>query len=187
MERDTMLIAVLSGVLVLATSPCGASPASLPALVAKPATLPAYVEPTARAVILRWLSAHPGFHVIDDRDCGCDDDLTTQRRGSGGVWQANTNYHPYYVVGDFNGKDSNDLAIGVRRSSTGARFQVLIINNYRSKRADPTHVYLSKPFGDGEALFYGPPRPKPYRLLIGGFGSEGQLFIPQRSGGYVLK
>jgi hypothetical protein len=130
---------------------------------------------------------HPGFYVIDDRDCGCDDDLKTQRQGSGGVWKAKPNYHPYYVVGDISGKGSVDLAIGVRRTSIGEKIQVLIINNYRAKNTDPAHAYLSQPIDNGSAFFYGPPRPKPYRLLIGAFGSEGQLFIPQRSGGYVLK
>jgi hypothetical protein len=37
----------------------------------------------------------------------------------------------------------------------------------------------------GQGLFFGPPRPKPYRLLIGGFESEAAILVP-RGRSYVL-
>jgi len=51
-------------------------------------------------VVRSWLSAHPKFRIATHADCRCPDQLKLMRVGSGGVWTAVPDYHPYVVTGD---------------------------------------------------------------------------------------
>lgn len=89
-------------------------------------------------------------------------------------------YHPYVVTGDFNGDGIEDFAVVViQRSKQENSFELLIFNGpLKSESAAPACT------GSGvdlkyQGLFYGPPRPKPYRLLLGRFESDsGSLLLP---------
>jgi hypothetical protein len=143
--------------------------------------LPPFIDRVAGAAIENWLTLHQEFRVIDDAECKCDDELKDIRTMTRGAWVADPSYHPYYVTGDFNGDGRIDLAVGVRRMGADAKFQVLIISGYRVARHGQNCAFLSQAFDVGEGLFFGPPRPKPYRLLEGPFDTDvGVTFSPRR-------
>ncbi len=151
------------------------------------ADLPPYIDLAARHAIAGWLTLHPGYRVLDDGDCNCDDDLRDMRTQSDGVWKPIPAYHPYYLVGDLRGDGRGAVAVGLIRQGTEKQFQVLIIDRYRATGSARRHAFLSRQFDLGEGLFFGPPRPKPYRLVVGAFASEGWVFVPARGGGYGLR
>jgi hypothetical protein len=100
------------------------------------------------------------------------------RSGYGGEWTPVPNYHPYIVIGDFNSDGIEDFAVGVVSRSKPNDFTLLVFNGpIESSNLAPAFV------GSGldlrhSGLFYGPPRPKPYRLLMGHFESEGTILVP---------
>ncbi|HXU94453.1 MAG TPA: hypothetical protein VFP33_12430 [Gallionella sp.] len=98
---------------------------SVPALcIAAPdQNIPDYVAPAQQAVLKAWLSEHPEFRVANDKDCECSDDIEEMRKGDGGVWKPNPNFHPYYVSGDFNRDKQLDFAvILIKQSEKGKHF-----------------------------------------------------------------
>jgi hypothetical protein len=101
------------------------------------------------------------------------------RRGYGGAWKANPDFHPYYVVGDFNGDGHTDFAVVVIRGSTNFTREVAVFNGPFSQNAAKSPAYVGGKHSG--ALFFGPPRPKPWRLIVGPFESEGSLLIPKGS------
>jgi hypothetical protein len=122
-----------------------------------------------------WLTKHKGFRVGTDEDCECDDDIASTRRGSGGAWAPNPNFHPYYAVGDFNSDGQPDFAVVL--IGAAEKKYVAIFNGPFSQNSASSPAYLDhKHVG---ALFFGAPRPKPWRLLVGPFESEGTLFKPR--------
>jgi hypothetical protein len=159
---------------------------ALAAPAAKPAAWPTYLDADGRRVLAAWLAGHPGYRLLNDADCRCDDDLREIRQLSQGVWRPEPGFHPYYRVGDFNGDGRSDLAVGLGTAGTPGRFQVLVIDHYRGRRG-PVRTYLSPPYDLGEALFFGAPRPRPRRLLVGPFDSEGLAFEPLSAGRYRLR
>lgn len=143
------------------------------------------LQPPHQQVVDSWLQGHPGFRVAVESDCGdCNEQIQSLRRGMGGVWKAVPNYQPYSVVGDFNGDGQKDLGIVVMTPvSASKRFQILIFNGPFLGIETHKPAFVSE-FLDltGQGLFYGPPRPKPYRLLVGAFESEGMRLIPKGKG-----
>jgi hypothetical protein len=88
------------------------------------------------------------------------------------------------VVGDFNGDGQKDLAIVVIAPVAAAkRFQLLLFNGPFLGKQSHGPAFVSE-FLDltGQGLFFGPPRPKPYRLLVGAFESEGMVLAPKGKG-----
>jgi hypothetical protein len=145
--------------------------------------IPAYIAPPHRAVLEKWLSTNKTSRVATDEDCNCSDDIARMRRGYGGTWKPNPDFHPYYVAGDFNGDGHTDFAVVVIGGSTSSTREVAIFNGPFSPSTAKSPVYLSgKRAG---ALFFGPPRSKPWRLIVGPFESEGSLLMPKGST-YVL-
>ena len=158
---------IRSAVLILLSLSCNA-------LASEP--LPAYVSAEHRVTLLHWLEARPEFRLALDADCDCKSDIEKIRKGGGGPWKAKPNYHPFYVAGDFNSDGKEDFAVVLL---TGNERYVAVFN---SGETEPS--YLSS---KGVApLFFGPPRPKPYRLIMGGFWSEGAIFEPSGHS-YVLR
>jgi hypothetical protein len=106
------------------------------------------------------------------------------RKGSGGLWTPVPDYHPYVATGDFNGDDVEDFAVVLIDSSKEKdNFALIIFNGpFKSEAANPAFMdsALNLKY---DGLFYGPPRPKPYRLLVGRFESDsGSLLLPRGHG-----
>jgi hypothetical protein len=148
--------------------------------------VPRYL-PAEHAQILRtWLNDQLQSRAAEDADCRCEDDLKRMRTESGGVWMANPGFHPYYVSGDFNRDGELDFAVGIVEGSSAATFRVAIFNGPFKSKASPRPAFLSGPIPLGEALFFGAPRPKPYALVVGAFGSEGAI-VKSTASGYALQ
>jgi hypothetical protein len=102
-----------------------------------------------------------------------------------GVWKARPNYHPYYVVGDFNGDGVPDIAVGVVDQTAPGMFRVAIFNGPFAKHSTSEAAFLSPPRRLGQGMFFGTPRPKPHMLVVGAFESEDAVLKPTPKG-YVL-
>jgi len=146
------------------------------ALVAAIDALPAYVSPEHRSVLRGWLEFHPEFRLALDSDCDCAESIETTRKGQGGVWQPQPTFHPFYVTGDFNSDGKEDFAVVLLK---GTQKFVAIFNGGQKQPG-----YLTR-IDNSTALFFGPPRPAPYRLVMGAFFSEGVVLQPVGSG-YAL-
>jgi hypothetical protein len=136
-------------------------------------------------VLERWLTKHPEYRVAADDDCDCADDIKQTRAGSGGAWKPIPDYHPYAATGDFNGHGVEDFAVVLidRRSKADNRFALVVFNGPFNVETPSPAFFQSRLNLSYDALFYGPPRPKPYRLLVGRFESDsGSLLIPHGRG-----
>lgn len=134
-----------------------------------------------KAVVDAWLKTHQGYRLAEDKDCGCDDDVRATRTQSDGIWKAIPDYHPYWVSGDFNGDTVVDLAAVVVNTKAAHDFWLLVFNGpLDSNHAVPAFTWTHQDLTH-TGLFYGPPRPKPYRLVIGPFESEGMILEPHRN------
>lgn len=106
------------------------------------------------------------------------------KAGTGGIWKPVPDYHPYIVTGDFNNDGVEDFAAILIDSTKQEKHFALIVFNGPFRSASPSPAFMEsgmdpKYYG----LFYGPPRPKPYRLLLGRFESDsGTLLIPHGRG-----
>jgi hypothetical protein len=131
------------------------------------------------SVVTAWLSDHRGYRLASDRDCACDEDIQAMRAGSGGDWKPVPDYHPYVASGDFNGDGVTDFAVVVISTVKARDFTLLVFNGpVDAHRPVPAFVDQHRDL-TRTGLFYGPPRPKPYRLLIGPFESEGLVVQPR--------
>jgi hypothetical protein len=131
-----------------------------------------------KSVIVAWLSNHPGYRLANDRDCSCDEDIKEMRAGDGGVWKPVPDYHPYITSGDFNDDGSMDFAVVVINTRKAHDFTLLVFNGPLDV-GHPVPAFVDRGDFAGIGLAYGPPRPKPYRLIIGRFASEGLLLQPR--------
>ena len=131
-------------------------------------------------VLKKWLVLHPAYRQATDQDCDCVADIQQMRAGSGGVWVPVPDYHPYTATGDFNADGVEDFAVVlVDHRKREKNFALAIFNGpFKSETLSPAFMASGldlKYIG----LFYGPPQPKPYRLLLGRFESDsGSLLIP---------
>jgi len=133
-----------------------------------------------KGVVSAWLNMNPGFRQATDKDCACDEDLRTMRTtGYGGRWKPIPDYHPYVVSGDFNGDGQIDFAVAVIRTSVTRKFTILVFNGPINSPDDLPSFVDSNSDLTGIGFFYGPPRPKPYRLVVGAFESEGYVLLPR--------
>jgi len=131
-------------------------------------------------VVTAWLSKHPGYRLANDKDCACDEDLRTMRAtGYGGRWKPVPDYHPYAVSGDLNGDGNIDFAVAVIRTNAARKFTILVFNGPIKSVTDAPSFVDSDSDLTGVGFFYGPPRPKPYRLVVGAFESEGYVLEPK--------
>jgi hypothetical protein len=150
--------------------------------------LPDYLSPQHRGVLQRWLVREPDLSVATDKDCGqCETDIANQRRLSG------ADYHPFYVVGDFNGDGRKDFAVALteveadEEGRANLKFAVAVFNAPFSRRKiEPAFFKDNLNLRDG-GLFFGPPRPRPYRLFIGLFTSDEGLTLIPRGRKYIAQ
>jgi hypothetical protein len=133
-----------------------------------------------QTVLQSWLSQHPEYRIAEDGDCECADDIKQITAGDGGVWKAVPDYHPYVATGDFNSDGQQDFAVAViKRSKKENNFALLVFNGpFQSGPTSPAFVKEGLDL-TYRGLFYGPPRPKPYRLIVGRFESDtGSVLVP---------
>ena len=132
-----------------------------------------------KKVLESWIGRHPEYRIATDDDCDCANDIKQMKAGSGGLWKPVPDYHPYVVTGDFNGDGIEDFAVVViERSKQKNSFELLIFNGPLKSGALPAFTESGLDLKH-QGLFYGPPRPKPYRLLLGRFESDsGSLLLP---------
>jgi len=158
----------------------------LPILLgASPAPQVPSVQPAHLQITQKWLGEHPGSRIATERDCGdCSEQIAAIRKGMGGAWKPVPGYQPYYSVGDFNGDGQRDFAVVVATQDKSPKHFILLVFNGPLDASKPQKpAFVSEPMDLTEqGLFFGPPRPKPYRLLVGGFESEGRLLLPKGKG-----
>jgi hypothetical protein len=132
-----------------------------------------------KEVVNSWLTKHSGYRLAADSDCDCKEDLQTIRtKGDVGKWKPIPDYHPYVAVGDINGGGEVDFAVAVIRNSSPGSFAILVFGLIKSNDQDPAYFDCNLKM-QGIGFFFGPPRPKPYRQVIGPFESEGYLLTPK--------
>ena len=143
------------------------------------------LTPHEQKIVQSWLMQHPAYRTASDADCNCAEQIRQMKAGSGGQWKPVADYHPYVATGDFNGDRVPDFAVEVIDTSKSPQNFVLLVFNgpFRSESASPAFVESGV---GGQALFFGPPRPKPYRLVIGPFESNNSAILLPRGTTYRL-
>lgn len=128
-----------------------------------------------------WLARRPLYRVAKDADCDCAEGIQQTKTAHRINWPPFPDYHPYVATGDFNSDGVRDFAIVViNRSRSSQNFVLLVFNGpFTSKTAQPAFIVYGLDLR-GQGLFFGPPRPKPYRLVLGHFDSDNTtVLVPQ--------
>ncbi len=131
-------------------------------------------------VLKTWLARHTEYRIATDDDRDCAGDIEEVKTGYGGKMKPIPDYHPYIATGDFNGDGIRDFAVVlIDHSKQEKNFALIIFNGpFDAETASPAFSRSGLDL-KYSGLFYGPPRPKPYRLLLGPFESDsGVLLIP---------
>jgi len=142
------------------------------------------LTPQEQKVLKGWLAHHAEYRLATDEDCDCAGDIEQMKTGYGGLMKPVRDYHPYVVTGDFNGDGAEDFAAAVLDVSKKEKNFALVVFNgpFKSETRSPAFIESGMDLRY-MGLFYGPPRPKPYRLLLGPFESDsGALLIPHGRG-----
>jgi hypothetical protein len=157
-------------------------------LSAVPAWCGHTLAPQQQKILDTWLSQHPIYRAAMDADCDCSDDIQQMRTGYGGNWTPYPDYHPYTVTGDFNGDGAMDFAVAViDRSKSSNGFALLIFNGpVGSKPVAPSYLEPGLDLRH-EGMSFGPPRPKPYRLLVGPFESNNTWILVPKGQSYKVQ
>jgi hypothetical protein len=138
-------------------------------------------------ILQNWLAQHAEYRVATDEDCDCADDIRQMKAGFGGAWKAVPDYHPYRATGDFNGDGVEDFAVVVvGRSKQENNFALLVFNGpFKSETDSPAFIKSGLEL-KYQGLFYGQPRPKPYRLSVGPFETDTGVFVIPHGRSYRL-
>jgi hypothetical protein len=131
-------------------------------------------------VVAAWLTTHSSFRVATSADCACAEDIAQMRKGFGGRWKPVRDYAPYVATGDFNGDGQSDFAVVVVDTSRRREhsFVLMVFNGpLQSAITPPTFTQRDLDMRY-KGLFFGAPRPKPHRLVVGPFESEGAILQP---------
>ncbi len=145
-------------------------------------TIPTYIAEKYKTYLEAWLSGHPTYRIAVETDCiSCAKSIKHLRIQNYGDWKALPNYQPYYTVGDFNSDSVDDFAIAViDEHKANKKFLILVFNGPFKASSLTEPAFVSEPLDlSNSGMFYDGPRPKPWRLLVGPFESEGRLLIPQ--------
>ncbi len=140
-------------------------------------------EPEQKA-LKSWLAHHAEYRLATDGDCDCAGDIAQMKTGYGGLMKPVQDYHPYVATGDFNSDGVEDFAVVlIDHRKHEKNFALIVFNGpFKSDTVSPAFMESGMDL-KYMGLFYGPPRPKPYRLLLGPFESDsGGLLIPHGRG-----
>ena len=144
------------------------------------ATSPSVAASSTPQVLSVYLTNHPQLRMATGADCGdCASDVESIRLGSPPNWPAVPGYEPYLMSADLNGDGRPDFAaVLIDTTKTTKSFVLVIFNGpFRAGRIAPSFIQRGLDLRGG-GLFFGPPRPKPYRLVVGEFESEGAILEP---------
>lgn len=138
-------------------------------------------------VLKSWLARHSEYRLATDEDCDCADDIKQTKAGYGGAWKPVPDYHPYIATGDFNGDGVEDFAVVVINPAKAEKNFALVVFNgpFKSGTALPAFMQSGLDL-KYTGLSYGPPRPKPYRLLLGRFESDSGVLLMPHGRGYKV-
>ncbi len=151
------------------------------AVVATPAYAGHTLTTQQEGILAGWLARNPRYRAASDADCDCAEDIQRMRAGSDGPWAGVPDYHPYRATGDFNDDGAVDFAVVLvhRDRALAHKNYALIVFNGPFTKSTSSPAFLEAGLDMKRAgLFYGPPRPKPFRLVIGRFESHGALLTP---------
>ncbi len=82
------------------------------------------------------------------------------------------------MAGDFNGDGELDFVVAMVETKAARKFTMLVFNGPLRPNEAPSFINTDLSMS-GIGFFFGPPRPKPYRLVVGAFESEGYILIPK--------
>ncbi len=138
--------------------------------------------PHEQKALTNWLANHPQFRAATDIDCDCSEDIQQMKAGDRGIWRPVPDYHPYVATGDFNGDGLRDFAaVVIDKTKSTHQFTLLVFNGPLDSNAVVPAFVVSDLDLKYMGLFFGPPRPKPYRLIFGRFGSDHtSMLVPHR-------
>jgi hypothetical protein len=110
------------------------------------------------------------------------------KTGYGGNWTPIRDYHPYVATDDFNSDGVNDFAAVVMdRSKPTKNFTLLVFSRpFSSKTVSPAFVEPDLDLRN-QGLGFGPPRPKPYRLVVGPFESDNTWILVPHGKTYKIQ
>jgi|SRR5579871_1768971 len=149
------------------------------ALLAAPAFAGHALSQDQEKLVAAWLAENKTFRMASDIDCDCEKDIQRMRAGYGGDWKPVPDFHPYIVTGDFNGDGVDDFAVVLMNNANQNNNYAIVVFNgpFVKDTVEPAFVIAGLDLRF-QAFFYGPPHIKPYRLLVGRFGTEGTPLIP---------
>ena len=138
-------------------------------------------------MLARWLEGHPAFRVATTADCDCAADIQRMRTVSAGVWKAVPDHDPYPARGDLSGDDAVEVAVVVlERCGSIGKATLLVLNGpIDLKNVSPAFIESGIDMRS-KGLYFGPPRPKPCRLLVGRFESDNTMLLAPRGHSYRL-
>jgi hypothetical protein len=109
------------------------------------------------------------------------------KTGYGGKWTPYPDYHPYVVTGDFNGDGARDFAaVVIDRSKSEKNFTLLIFNGPLDSNSAPAYVESGLDLRYA-GMSFGPPRPKPYRIVVGPFESDNTFILVPKGKTYKVQ
>jgi hypothetical protein len=149
---------------------------------------PAYLRPTDRVIVIRWLLRHPGYRLARPADCGdCAAQINELRGGREPPDSRIPDFTPYYARGDFNRDGIPDLAVAVIDDSTpDASFNVLIFNGpLEAMRSAPVFVSESLDLRGGGLFFFPDRRDLDNALLAGPFNSDNTVLFQAQGDSYA--
>ena len=152
----------------------GAAASVLLSLLATPAWCGSTLTTEQEKVLSSWLAQHSNYRLATDADCDCADDIKQMREGYGDASAAVRDYHPYVATGDFNGDRVEDFAVAlIDGKAQAGTFTLVVFNGPLSNRpSEPAFVKPDLQLLQEHLFYFGPPRPKPYRLFVGRFESD---------------
>jgi hypothetical protein len=148
----------------------------------------------------RWLATHPDWRLARVEDC---EDRWIDSAGKEHVescqrlvqalraWTKDPAVNPFYARGDFNRDENEDFAVVLthaKQGKTSAKSAKVVVFNGPFQGAgavEPAYSLAGRSVSE-TFLGYGPPRAKPWRLIIGSPESEGRVLI-WSNGRYVLR
>jgi hypothetical protein len=135
-----------------------------------------HIRPEHKRAVELWLTESPNLRVATIADCLNKGGLAATRK------QFGRNYHPYYIVGDFNGDRKQDFAIAlIRDNKRETPFAIAIFNGPLGKNSVPAYFSEEWDLSDG-GLFVGGGG-----ILAGPFESDNCVLLRPRGRKYVAE